>query len=291
MPKTFDIIPFPFEHYSDREGASINSIVIHCVGTSLEQLFNIFEEKQVSAHFVVPQITAAELQQVMPAEFGHCVVQFPDRVPVIQFVDPAKKAWHAGMSNFADFNQHPACSENLNACSIGIEFHTHGYANTDGSDWYKFTPFTVQQCTIGIALVEHLATSYAIPRQNILAHSTIAVGRKTDPGPLFFWRELFQQNLGYLPESKKIAGTFGADLTNSDAVTFIQSKLQAIGFNNCVKSGELDDNTKTHIDAYIMQFAPHLWQHRHTPVTKELLDSLNGFDMEIRAVAKVAMNV
>lgn len=87
-----------------------------------------------------------------------------------QFVSIDERAWHAGVSHYAG---RTACND----FSIGIEL--------EGGDE---EPFTDGQYAALIALTKRLLL--ACPRINpeaIVAHSDIAPGRKTDPGPHFDW--------------------------------------------------------------------------------------------------------
>ena len=86
---------------------------------------------------------------------------------LIQFVSCLKRAWHAGASNWLG-------RERCNDFSIGIEL--------EGSD---FEAFEAVQYTVLQQLIDGLKTAY--PIQNIVGHSDIAPGRKTDPGPYFDW--------------------------------------------------------------------------------------------------------
>ena len=176
----------------------------------------------------------------------------------------------------------------MGAASIGIEFHVPGYANGDGSNWYKFTPFTKGQTDTGIQLVAHLMEAHAITKQNLLGHSTISVGRKTDPGPLFPWKAFSDQGLGYLPQPKD------SDIKveqSEETIKFVQSKLSEIGFVLCPNSTTLDATTQNHIDAYVMQFATDLWTGNNVAITQELIDSINGFNATITSLPLVGVEV
>ena len=86
---------------------------------------------------------------------------------LIQYVDPDKRAWHAGVSSWKG-------RERCNDFSIGIEL--------EGSD---FEPFTQLQYTTLAALTQALRARYHLT--DVTGHEHIAPGRKTDPGPWFDW--------------------------------------------------------------------------------------------------------
>ena len=86
---------------------------------------------------------------------------------ILQFVPFHERAWHAGVSTF----------EGRSACndfSIGIEL--------EGTDE---APFTDHQYRVLGKLTTALTTAYSI--QDVVGHSDISPGRKTDPGPCFDW--------------------------------------------------------------------------------------------------------
>lgn len=89
---------------------------------------------------------------------------------LLQFVSCLKRAWHAGVSQWQG-------RERCNDFSVGIEL--------EGSD---VEPFTLAQYAQINALIATLKNTYAI--HNIVGHSDIAPGRKTDPGPFFDWEKL-----------------------------------------------------------------------------------------------------
>ena len=92
---------------------------------------------------------------------------------IYQFVSVYDRAWHAGVSSFKN-------QENCNDFSLGIELI--------GSD---NTPFEDNQYDALNKLIETLCSSFPkIKKENIVGHSEIAPGRKTDPGPFFDWSKI-----------------------------------------------------------------------------------------------------
>lgn len=86
---------------------------------------------------------------------------------LIQFVPCAQRAWHAGISNWCG-------RERCNDFSIGIEL--------EGADDAPFEDVQYDR----LAAVTRLLTAH-YPIADIVGHSDIAPGRKTDPGPHFDW--------------------------------------------------------------------------------------------------------
>lgn len=99
---------------------------------------------------------------------AHFLVRRDGRL--IQFVSCDERAWHAGVSSWRE-------RERCNDFSIGVEL--------EGCDEQPFTD--VQYLALG-RLLKALGERY--PIIEVLGHSDIAPGRKTDPGPRFEWKRL-----------------------------------------------------------------------------------------------------
>jgi AmpD protein len=87
---------------------------------------------------------------------------------IVQFVECRRRAWHAGASCWRG-------RERCNDFSIGVEL--------EGADDVEYTQ--AQYRALG-GLGFLLAAAY--PLEDVVGHSDIAPGRKTDPGPAFDWR-------------------------------------------------------------------------------------------------------
>ncbi|OGA49464.1 MAG: N-acetyl-anhydromuranmyl-L-alanine amidase [Betaproteobacteria bacterium RIFCSPLOWO2_12_FULL_62_13] len=85
----------------------------------------------------------------------------------VQFVACEKRAWHAGASKWRE-------RERCNDFSIGVEL--------EGCDQ---APFEDAQYAALATLTRALKARY--PIADIVGHSEIAPGRKSDPGPHFDW--------------------------------------------------------------------------------------------------------
>ena len=89
---------------------------------------------------------------------------------LVQFVSCKERAWHAGVSSWKG-------RERCNDFSIGIEL--------EGTD---NLPYASAQYTKLARLVRALKRAY--PIVDLVGHSDVAPGRKTDPGPAFDWARL-----------------------------------------------------------------------------------------------------
>ena len=112
---------------------------------------------------------------------------------VLQLVDEAARAWHAGESRWGTMGD-------LNSASIGIELDNTGAE-----------PFAEPQIDALLALLGELRERYRIPPENVLAHGDVAPTRKVDPSRLFPWRRLAQAGFGLWCESPPPAAPAGFD--------------------------------------------------------------------------------
>ena len=93
---------------------------------------------------------------------------------VTQYVPFTQRAWHAGQSSFRG-------AESCNDFSIGIEL--------EGEDEL---PYETAQYDVLVRVVNAIISAYPqITPREIAAHSDVAPGRKSDPGPAFDWLRLY----------------------------------------------------------------------------------------------------
>jgi AmpD protein len=153
------------------DGTEPSLIVVHGIslppgefgGPEIEALFT--NALDWDAHPYFQEIRGAEVS-------SHLLIRRDGSV--IQFVPFTERAWHAGESCFRGATR-------CNDFSIGIEL--------EGEDE---TPYDDRQYEVLPAVIRALCEVYpAITPREIAAHSDIAPGRKTDPGPAFDWLRLY----------------------------------------------------------------------------------------------------
>jgi AmpD protein len=153
------------------DGAQPELIVIHGIslppgefgGDAIEQLFR--NRLDWDAHPYFREIRGLEVS-------AHLLIRRDGEL--LQFVPFTRRAWHAGASYFRD-------RQVCNDFSIGIEL--------EGTD---DTPYDDRQYEVLVAVVRALTRAYpGLSPRRVAAHSDIAPGRKTDPGPAFDWLRLY----------------------------------------------------------------------------------------------------
>ncbi|CDL85501.1 1,6-anhydro-N-acetylmuramyl-L-alanine amidase AmpD [Xenorhabdus szentirmaii] len=103
---------------------------------------------------------------------AHCLIRRNGEI--VQYVPFDKRAWHAGASCYLG-------RDRCNDFSVGIEL--------EGTDYEAFTEIQYIQLA---EITKLLISQYPDIRNNITGHSDIAPGRKTDPGPYFYWEQFRQ---------------------------------------------------------------------------------------------------
>lgn len=118
---------------------------------------------------------------------------------VIQLVDEADRAWHAGAGAWGSVTD-------VNSRSIGIELSNIGTA-----------PFAAAQMDALETLLQGIMERWSIPPERVIGHSDLAPGRKIDPGARFDWTRLARQGLAIRAKATPTApvnpATFDALLT------------------------------------------------------------------------------
>lgn len=263
---SYDVIHLPSKHYASRGDVAVKMLIMHCFGLTLEEMLKTLDALKISAHYLIPVMTGAELAASLPELLGLTdlnILRYPDQVPVLALVSPEHEAWHAGESSFGSFNTPGKTS--LNDCSIGIEIESPNYGQN--GDLRCFGTYTEGQKLTTLALTAYLTQRYKIPCSNIFAHSTIAPGRKTDPGAHFFWNALRESGFGYSYDFLNLEPLLrevgwprvldGALLPSSiphKKMIRVQKKLRNAGFRGCPLTGALDRKTLDTIYAYQLQY-------------------------------------
>ncbi len=155
---------------------------------------------------------------------------------VVQLVDEARRAWHAGQSFWQG-------DTDINSRSIGIEIANPGDQ-----------PFAEKQIISVIELCRDCVTRLDILPQNVLAHSDVAPERKRDPGEYFPWRQLADAGVGLMVAASPItSGQFLQMGECGEAIAALQSMLAVFGYNVEI-SGTFDFQTQLCVKAFQLHY-------------------------------------
>lgn len=162
---------------------------------------------------------------------------------IIQMVPEAKRAWHAGQGSW--YGQ-----QDINSRSIGIETVNPGHAG-------GLPDFPTRQIDAVISLVSGIIARNHIQLRDVIGHSDMAPGRKTDPGERFPWKRLADAGLAlYVDPIPVQGGRFFSQGERGEPIEALQSMLALYGFDQSV-DGHFDGRTKQHVEAF---------QRRHRPL-------------------------
>jgi N-acetylmuramoyl-L-alanine amidase len=168
----------------------------------------------------------------------------------VQLVPEARRAWHAGVSEWQG-------RARLNDCAIGLELVNPGH------EW-GYRPFTEAQYAVCIELCRGILARWPIPPRRVLAHSDVAPARKQDPGELFDWPRLAAAGIGLWPQP-------GAGAPRS--VRRLQGELARLGYS-VPPTGALDEATRLVVQAFQRRFRPARVDGRPDRATLARLDGL-----------------
>lgn len=180
----------------------VRFLVMHYTALDFENSIIALTGSSVSAHYLVPD----------PSDKSYTGTGFKD-MRIFNLVDENDRAWHAGVSSWAG-------RSNLNDTSIGIE--TVNLA-TDNNGVFTFPPYNPVQIDAIKELAINILQRYPdITPVNVVGHSDISPGRKSDPGSVFPWKVLYAAGVGawFDEETKhKYAEKFNHSLPSKDDVT------------------------------------------------------------------------
>lgn len=229
--------PTKIDYNSFRSIKSFNSrvrfLVMHYTAGNFKESVNTLTGNNVSAHYLVPD----------PTDKSYIDAGFKD-MRVFNLVDEKDRAWHAGVSSWSN-------RENINDTSIGIEIVNQ--ASDDGHGNITFPPFSEEQIRAVTELSMNIIQRHPdITPSNVVGHSDISPGRKSDPGAAFPWEKLYKSGVGAWYD-QKIKDEYELQFSqvmpeNSEIV----SKLKEYGYN--VANANSDKGLNDLVRAFQLHF-------------------------------------
>ena len=232
---------------SSNHSSRVRYVVIHATSADFAEsvrLLTTRTEYPVSSHYLIPAEDDPSYNR--------------SRIQLHQFVDEARMAWHAGRSYWAGETA-------LNGRSLGIEIVNRleckvaENANLDSgldSLQCEFPPFSDAQIDMLIELLRDIQKRYPeIGPLDVLAHSDIAIMRRSDPGPRFPWQRLYEEGIGAWFEEEAKSRYESQFATVPPSIERLQTALLRLGYQVQV-TGELDNQTRFALRAMQMRFRP-----------------------------------
>lgn len=227
-------------------GKRVKSIVIHYTAIDFaDSVTALVDEGGLSSHYLVPESNDPSYQS--------------DTLSVLQLVDESDRAWHAGKSYWQG-------REGLNDSSIGIEivnvpqcqYRTDDILNnrTGANRECNYPRFDPQQITLVIALLQDILTRHPdIHPTAIIGHADIAPQRKSDPGPRFPWKKLYDAGIGAWFDIAVRQDYLNTFAQHPPDVLWLQQALDVYGYQVRL-TGQLDSYTSNVLTAFQMHFLP-----------------------------------
>lgn len=243
------------KNFRNRNDAQVQFLVLHYTAVPLNTTLGIFTNdsslaEQDSEYFANGAADPIELCKNEVS--AHYVIS--ENGEVFSLVNEEYAAYHAGVSFWNGV-------KNINNQSIGIEqvnigydwlskFPTERAVTVGGSDktWCTFTDAQIDKT---IALCLEIIKRYNIQPHNIVGHTDVACGRKSDPGPAFPWERLAKSGVGIWYDISESS----IKEMPEDPVSVSQNKLTEFGYD-CPITGVIDEKFKNVMQAFQMHFRP-----------------------------------
>jgi N-acetylmuramoyl-L-alanine amidase len=251
------------EYNTYRATKSFNSrvrfLIFHYTAVNFSSSINLLTGPNVSAHYLVPDMTDPSYISA-----GHTGQE------VFNLVDENHRAWHTGSSQWGN-------RSNLNDTSIGVEIVNLA---TFDQGVFNFPPYHPKQVGAIKKLALNILARYPdISPTQVLGHSDIAVGRKSDPGPEFPWHALHLKGVGAWfddatrdtllqqyeqsgipdrPELHKLFKTYGYDVTGASTEQGFTELVRAfqLHFRPQNYDGIMDAQTAARLAALVRKYFP-----------------------------------
>lgn len=229
---------------STNQNSRIDYVVIHATSENFAESVRLLTRRNdtppVSSHYLIPAENDPSYNR--------------RRLLLHQFVEEEQRAWHAGISYWAG-------ERTLNDRSIGIEivneFDCETTPETDiDSLQCEFLPFDEAQIEMTIELLRGIQQRYPdIDPLDYLAHSDIATERRSDPGPLFPWKRLYDEGIGAWYDEETKARYESEFESQPPDVERLQAALLRLGYF-VEPTGEFDKLTRFAVRAMQLRFRP-----------------------------------
>ncbi|MFY8273050.1 penicillin binding protein PBP4B [Pseudoalteromonas sp. SSDWG2] len=239
------------QNYSKR----IKFLVMHYTAIDYENSERVLTQKGgLSAHYLIPESGDPSYRN--------------GELEVVQLVREQDRAWHAGGSFWqgrSDLNDHSIGIEVVNVPQCSVSTLGHQGEEFEGVQAVQppqrfcvFPDYDPRQIQLLIDLSKDiLARNPDIGPTQIIGHSDIAPGRKSDPGPRFPWYQLHKAGIGAWYEQQDVEFYWQHFSVAPPTLAIMQQALADYGYGIDVTAVH-DKQTSDVISAFQAHFLP--WQ-------------------------------
>lgn len=230
---------------STNQNSRIDYLVIHATSESFEESLRLLStpnSNPVSAHYLVPAPNDPSYPE--------------NNLRVYRLVDENRRAWHTGMSNWGR-------ESSLNDRSIGIEvvndFQCRNLESNAEDDQgiqveCQFPDYPDSQIDLLIRLITEILNRYPdIDPIDIVAHADISPPRKSDPGPEFPWKQLYENGIGAWYENDAVSKHLELIRGQQPSVSEVQCALLVYGYSIEI-TGHHDSQSQFVMRAFQLHF-------------------------------------
>ena len=232
---------------STNQNSRINYLVIHATSGNFAESLRLLSTPNpnpVSSHYLIPYSDDPTYKE--------------DYLSVYRLVPEEKRAWHAGISQWAK-------ESSLNDRSIGIEVVNDFKCGRLATELPKEQPIQLDcnfpfypepQIEVLVLLINEILQRHPeIDPIDVVGHADIAPNRKSDPGPQFPWEELYKRGIGAWPDSNTTTKYLSQLENQPVSVSELQCALSNYGYPIEV-TGEQDIQSKFAFRAFQLHFRP-----------------------------------
>jgi len=212
----------------------VRFLVMHYTALNFQHSITALTGDSVSAHYLIPD----------PSDETYTKAGFRD-VRIFNLVDENERSWHAGVSSWAG-------RTNLNDTAIGIEIVNQA---TDKESVFEFPPYHPDQVNAIKQLAVNIIQRYPdISPVNVIGHSDISPGRKSDPGAAFPWKKLYESGIGAWYEDHVKDGYLALFKVTPPNKNDVVAKLKTYGYDT--SAANMESGYRNLIRALQLHFRP-----------------------------------
>ncbi|GAA4665594.1 N-acetylmuramoyl-L-alanine amidase [Bartonella pachyuromydis] len=240
----------------------VRFLVMHYTSLDFKESVMALTGEDVSAHYLVPD----------PTEQSYIEAGFKD-MRIFNLVDENERAWHAGMSSWAGRSNlndtsigieivnlakgYSDSSEKAYKDDCELQNYVNSWSEGDGVNGtalqletenlevdncqnFIFPPYNPRQIDAVKELALNILQRYPdIMPTGVVGHSDIAIGRKSDPGAAFPWKELYLAGIGAWYDEKQKDGYQEQFYKSLPPQEDVLAKLKCYGYDISVASSEM----------------------------------------------------